>query len=339
MKKLFENAYSFNRAGRFWFTTWLPIDVAYIQNMASTSQDQLFKLFWLSLIQWEPSKEKLIVWKGGSIPAPVPNYCWHSDGYDKLKPYGFPVHGCIDGYSRRIIWLKLTKSNNNPHIIASFFLESIKELHAFPTLLRTDRGTENGSMATVQCFLRRNHNDSLSGLGAHRYGSSHTNQRIEAWWSFLRKNWGSWWINFFKDMVDTGDLDTSNSMHMECLWLSFKKVIGMSWVNFKVIGTITIFANQGTKPWLGFQTNCTFCHRKLNQKITRNHLILLIWEKPNMKFTPPIQIILMMKKIKPVTTNNILTMHFKLLELITQPVGEKACMFIKHCYLLPLSYK
>ena len=93
---------------------------------------------------------------------PGPNYCWHSDGYDKLKPYGFPIHACIDGFSRRIIWLKLTKSNNNPHIIASFFLESVRELQACPTLLRTDRGTENGSMATVQCFLRRNHNDSLS---------------------------------------------------------------------------------------------------------------------------------------------------------------------------------
>ena len=23
-----------------------------------------------------------------------PNYCWHMDGYDKIKPYGFPIHGC-----------------------------------------------------------------------------------------------------------------------------------------------------------------------------------------------------------------------------------------------------
>ena len=23
---------------------------------------------------------------------------WHVDGYDKLKPFGFPIHGCIDGY-------------------------------------------------------------------------------------------------------------------------------------------------------------------------------------------------------------------------------------------------
>ena len=29
-----------------------------------------------------------------------PNSCWHADGYDKLKPYGFSIHDCIDGYSR-----------------------------------------------------------------------------------------------------------------------------------------------------------------------------------------------------------------------------------------------
>ena len=115
---------------------------------------------------------------------PGPNFCWHSDGYNKLKPYGFPVHGCIDGYSRRIIWLKFTRSNNNPRVTASFFMESIKELQGCPALLRTDRGTENVSMATVQCFLRRNHQDSLAGLNAHRYGSSHPNQRIEGWWAF-----------------------------------------------------------------------------------------------------------------------------------------------------------
>ena len=30
-----------------------------------------------------------------------PNFMWHMDGYDKLKPFGFPIHGAIDGYSRR----------------------------------------------------------------------------------------------------------------------------------------------------------------------------------------------------------------------------------------------
>ena len=26
-----------------------------------------------------------------------PNFCWHLDGYDKLSPFGFHIHGCIDG--------------------------------------------------------------------------------------------------------------------------------------------------------------------------------------------------------------------------------------------------
>lgn len=29
--------------------------------------------------------------------VPGPNHCWHTDGYDKLRPHGFPIHGCIDG--------------------------------------------------------------------------------------------------------------------------------------------------------------------------------------------------------------------------------------------------
>ena len=65
--------------------------------------------------------------------TPGPNYVWHVDGYDKLKPYGFPVHGCIDGYSRKP-----------------------------------------------------------------------SNQRIESWWSFLRKHRSNWWMNFFKDLIEEG---------------------------------------------------------------------------------------------------------------------------------------
>ena len=40
-----------------------------------------------------------------------PNRAWHIDGFDKLKPYGFPKHGCIDRYSWGI--LVLTKVRND----------------------------------------------------------------------------------------------------------------------------------------------------------------------------------------------------------------------------------
>ena len=79
-----------------------------------------------------------------------PNYCWHIDGYDKLKPYGFPVHGCIDGFSRKIMWLKVAKTNNNPTIIAKFYLEAAAELGGCPTKVRSDCGIENGIIASLQ---------------------------------------------------------------------------------------------------------------------------------------------------------------------------------------------
>ena len=28
------------------------------------------------------------------------DYAWNLAGYDKLKPFGFAIHGAIDGYSR-----------------------------------------------------------------------------------------------------------------------------------------------------------------------------------------------------------------------------------------------
>ena len=52
---------------------------------------------------------------------PGPNFAWHIDGYDKLKPWGFPINGGIDGFSHRMLWLKVTRSNNSPDNIALMF--------------------------------------------------------------------------------------------------------------------------------------------------------------------------------------------------------------------------
>ena len=34
-----------------------------------------------------------------SYTNPGPNFAWQVDDYDKLKPYGFPIHGALDGFS------------------------------------------------------------------------------------------------------------------------------------------------------------------------------------------------------------------------------------------------
>ena len=43
--------------------------------------------------------------------APGPDFVWHLDGYDKLKSFGFSIHGCLDGFSRRILWLEVGTTN------------------------------------------------------------------------------------------------------------------------------------------------------------------------------------------------------------------------------------
>ena len=61
------------------------------------------------------------------------------------------------------MWLKVTPSNNNPSIVGNVFLDCVSELQGCPKLLRTDPGTENILMATMQCLLRANGNDEFSG--------------------------------------------------------------------------------------------------------------------------------------------------------------------------------
>lgn len=58
--------------------------------------------------------------------AKGPNFVWHTDGHDKLKPFGFSVHGCIDGFSRRLLWLEVGPTNKNPEVIAKYYLDAVK---------------------------------------------------------------------------------------------------------------------------------------------------------------------------------------------------------------------
>ena len=146
-------------------------------------------------------------------------------GYDKLKPFGFPVHAAIDGYSRRVLWLEVVRSNNSPDVPARLFLDTVKEVGGCPRLIRTDCGTENGKMAGIQCYFRSEGVDELAGENAHQYGSSTRNQRIENWWSHFRKGRSHWWINFFKDMSSAGLFELANDLQKECLWFCFYSVL------------------------------------------------------------------------------------------------------------------
>ena len=157
--------------------------------------------------------------------CPGPNYIWHIDGYDKLKPYGFSIHGCIDGFSRRILWLEVGPTNNNPNVIASYYLRCLHRLGVVPRIIRADLGNENSVVRFLQPYFRFNDDGKFSGRKSFMYGKSTSNQRIEAYWSKLRIQYTDWWINFFKDLRDSGTYDDSDPLHLDCLRFCFTRLL------------------------------------------------------------------------------------------------------------------
>lgn len=138
--------------------------------------------------------------------AKGPNYIWHLDGYDKLKPFGICIHGCIDGFSRKIVWLNAFTTNSDPKVIGGYFMEAVERAGGCPRVVRGDKGTENVKVRDVQHFLRRNIQDG-SSIASYIDGASTANQRIESWWGFLRKQCVEFYISLFVDLKDRGLFD------------------------------------------------------------------------------------------------------------------------------------
>ena len=112
------------------------------------------------------------------------------------------IHGCVDGFSRNIVWLEAYRTNSDPKVIGSYYGNAIKIRNQCPILIRADRGTENGHVRQIQHFLRSNANDSFAGEKSFMYGTSTSNQRIESWWGILRKQNAQFWMNLFEQIKD-----------------------------------------------------------------------------------------------------------------------------------------
>ena len=107
-------------------------------------------------------------------------------GHDKLKPYGFSFHGCIDGFSRRLIWLEVASSNKKPELVARCYLEAINQLNGIPVHLKLDDGTVHALVETIHICLRDLSADT-DVTNCFSIVSSPSNQRIESFWSKLRR--------------------------------------------------------------------------------------------------------------------------------------------------------
>ena len=100
---------------------------------------------------------------------------WHSDGCHHLVQYGIVLHGCIDGFSRKIMWFAF-RDNNSSDTVGELHRRAILE-HGLPRVIRTDYGFENSKIWATTNALR-----DLGYRVKFIRGRSVHNQRIERLW-------------------------------------------------------------------------------------------------------------------------------------------------------------
>ena len=118
--------------------------------------------------------------KKGNFTTRGTNWVHSLDGHDKLMGYQsstFPIaiYGCMDTCSRKLLWLRAWVSNCDPKLIGKWYLEYLYDTRVISAMLRVDKGTETGTMATMHAFLRRHHGD-MDPDETVCYGPSTSNQ-------------------------------------------------------------------------------------------------------------------------------------------------------------------
>lgn len=124
-----------------------------------------------------------------------------------FQNWTFPlaVYGCYDTASRKVMFLKLWTSNSSPQLVGRWYFDHLYETKKISSIIRLDRGTETGVLASMHAFLRRSHGDMAPGDTV-QYGTSTTN-RIERWWRELHERLEAFFTSQLLNLLDLGLYD------------------------------------------------------------------------------------------------------------------------------------
>ena len=145
-----------------------------------------------------------------------PYEMFHLDACCKLVKWKIYFHGCIDGFSHLVVYIKAAGKNDAVTLQLIFERECIRTVGRFPYHIRTDRGSENnGPMRAMRA------SQFGSNPKAVLRGPSTKNVRIERLWLTLGMQKISVWKAFFESMETYMGLDASNDIHLWCLHYVF----------------------------------------------------------------------------------------------------------------------
>lgn len=137
----------------------------------------------------------------------------HIDSNHKLIAFRIVLHGCIDGYSRNIIYLKCL-TNNKAASVLELFKRGTREF-GIPSRVRGDKGVENIHVA--QFMLAEKGVD----RGSFIVGRSVHNQRIERLWAEVNRVVSKHFKQIFKFMEHNNYLDELNEIDLFALHFVF----------------------------------------------------------------------------------------------------------------------